>query len=299
MKRNIRREAKIGLTVLVAFAIFIWGLNFLKGINLFKPGNYYVVEFTQVDGLVKSSPVLLDGFQVGLVREITYKYDRPGHIEVLLDVNRKLRIQEGSEAVLVGSLMGSPNIELKLNANGQRILKPGEALIAKREAGLMDQISDSLMQQVQQLVQRTDQLLAGVEVLINDGSLSNTIHSLEQTATELQGLSAGLNRTVQNDLPGIMSHVEQLTGDIGVITEQLSSIDFKATMSKVDHTLDGLGALTVKLNSPNNSMGMLLNDDALYVNLNQTADHASKLLLDLKEHPKRYVHFSIFGKSDR
>lgn len=138
MKRNIRREAKIGLTVLVAFAIFIWGLNFLKGINLFKPGNYYVVEFTQVDGLVKSSPVLLDGFQVGLVREISYKYDRPGHIEVLLDVNRKLRIQEGSEAVLVGSLMGSPNIELKLNANGQRILKPGEALIAKREAGLMD-----------------------------------------------------------------------------------------------------------------------------------------------------------------
>lgn len=297
--KSIKSEIKIGFIVVVSLALFFWGLNFLKGINLLKPSNYYVVTYSHIDGLVKSSPVMLDGFQVGLVRNIEYLYENPGHIKVTLDLNRKLRLPSGSSAALVGSLLGNPSIELTLGKAGSPLLSDGDSLLAVIEPGLMDQLTGGLLTNVENMVKHTDSLITGVETLLNNGSLTNSLASIEQTTDELRKLTVSLNKTVDNDLPGILKNVDQLTQELSGFGKQLNGLDLNGTMVKADKAIEGLSSLSTRLNSPDNSMGLLLNDKSLYLNLSNTASSANELLFDLKEHPKRYVHFSLFGNSNK
>lgn len=296
---SIKSEIKIGFIVVVSLGLFFWGLNFLKGINLLKPSNYYVVTYSNINGLVKSSPVTLDGYQVGLVRTIEYLYENPGHIKVTLDLNRQLRLPAGSSAALVGSLLGNPTIELTLGQPGSPLLTHGDSLLAVIEPGLMDQLTGGLLTSVENMVNHTDSLITGVETLLNNGSLTNSLASIEQTTNELRQLTASLNKTIDNDLPGILRHVDQLTQEFTGFGKQLNQLDLNGTLVKADKAIEGLSNLSTRLNSPDNSLGLLLNDKSLYLNLSNTASSANELLFDLKEHPKRYVHFSLFGKSNK
>jgi len=294
MKAEIKSEAKIGMVVILTFAIFVWGLNYLKGINLLNPTNHYYVSYTQVDGLVKSSPVTLDGYQVGLVRDIEYQYNNPGHILVDLDLNNNLVLPQGTKAIIESELMGTPSVVLKLGHQGGGIIESGDTLIADRIPGMMDQLSNGLLADVQKLVQRTDTLLASVETLVSNGSLKNSLSSIEKTSKQLEQISYKLNRSMDKQIPAILGNVESMTGKFSDAGTKINQIDF-ASLNK---TLNELESLSVKLNNPDNSMGLLLNDKSLYLNLNSTAANANNLLIDLKERPKRYVHFSLFGSKD-
>jgi len=299
MKNAIKSEVKIGLIVITAFAIFVWGLNYLKGVNLLKPINYYNVYYNQIDGLVKSSPVMLDGFQVGLVKKIEYQYDQPGRILVSLDLNKKLNVPKGTTAILKSALMGNPSIELILGNAEKGYLENGDTLLSFREPGLMDQLNSGLLSDIGSLVQRADSLLASVESLVEDGSLKSTLYSLEKTSHDLEHISGKLDYAMTNEIPAILKNINTMTAEFSGVGNQINQIDLKGTMSRFDKVLDDMGALTVKLNSTDNSMGLLLNDRSLYNNLSNTAGSANLLLLDLKEKPKRYVHFSIFGSGKK
>ncbi|HBL72104.1 MAG: MCE family protein [Bacteroidales bacterium] len=299
MRRLFTSEVKIGLTVVAALVVFFWGMNYLKGINLFKPTNYYYVNYSQVDGLVKSSPVMLDGFQVGLVRDIQYRYDQPGNILVTLSLNRKLRLPEGSSATIEGALMGNPAVTLNLGPLSAPLLEAGDSLTGLREPSLLDQLSSGLLADVEALIQRTDSMVAGVETLLNNGSLANSLRSIEHSTGELERLTVSLNRTMDNDLPSILTNIDNLTGTFAQVGRQLNALDLHATLNKVDNTLEGLGNLTQRLNRTDNSLGLLLNTPGLYHNLDSTLISTNRLLLDLREHPKRYVHFSLFGRGNK
>jgi phospholipid/cholesterol/gamma-HCH transport system substrate-binding protein len=297
MKIALKSEAKIGLIVLVAFAAFMWGLNYLKGINLLNPGNHYFVSYTQIDGLVKSSPVSLDGYQVGLVRDVRYQYDNPGHIIVDLDLNKELRIPQGTRAVIQSALLGNPTVVLELGPGRNQFLKSGDTLISDRAPGLMDQLSEGILADVQRMVQRTDSLLASVETLLNNGSLNNSLASIEKTSKELSVMSTKLNHSMDK-LPGILDNVEGMTASFTEAGNRINQIDIKS----LNNTLNHIESVSLKLTSTDNSMGLLLNDKELYqnltnttLNLGTTASSANALMLDLKASPKRYVHFSLFG----
>lgn len=294
MKSEIKSEAKIGLIVILAFAIFVWGLNYLKGVNLLNPSNHYFVTYSQVDGLVKSSPVNLDGYQVGLVRDIQYQYDNPGHIVVDLDLNSALLLPKGTKATIKSEMLGNPSIVLELGPQNATKLESGDTLIAERIPGVMDQLSNGLLKDVQNLIHRTDTLLASVETLVSNGSLNNSLTSIEKTSKQLEQISTKLNHSMDKEIPSILNNVKTLTARFSDAGEKVNQIDF-ASLNK---TLNELEKLSVKLNSPDNSMGLLLNDQSLYLNLSGTAANANALLLDLKERPKRYVHFSLFGSKD-
>lgn len=297
MKKNFKSEAKIGLIVLAAFAVFVWGLNYLKGVNLLNPTNHYYVNFTQVDGLVKSSPVMLDGFQVGLVRDVRYQYNNPGHITIDLDLNTKLRLPQGSKAIIQSALIGNPTVVLQLGDPTAKLLKSGDTLVAERIPGIMDQMQDGVLADVQRMIQRTDSLLASVETLVNNGSLNHSLTSIEKTSKELSLLSVKLNKSMDK-LPGILDNVDDMTAQFSAAGSKINQID----VASLNKTLTQLENITLKLNSTDNSMGLLLNDKSLYQNLSSatfnlstTASSANELLLDLKASPKRYVHFSLFG----
>ncbi len=297
MKTNFKSEAKIGLIVITAFAIFVWGLNFLKGVNLLNPTNHYYVNFTQVDGLVKSSPVMLDGYQVGLVRDIRYQYNHPGHIVIDLDLNTKLKLPEGSKAIIQSALIGNPTVVLILGEPTAKLMSSGDTLVADRKPGIMDQLQQGVLADVQHMIRRTDSLLASVETLVNNGSLSHSLTSIETTSKELSQLSVKLNKSMDK-LPGILDNVDDMTAQFTAAGTKINQID----VASLNKTLNQLENITLKLNSTDNSMGLLLNDKSLYQNLSSatfnlgtTANSANALLLDLKASPKRYVHFSLFG----
>jgi phospholipid/cholesterol/gamma-HCH transport system substrate-binding protein len=153
-KFKLNKESRIGLTVIIAIALFIWGLNYLKGLNLLKQAQQYYVVYNQIDGLVTSAPVMLDGFQVGLVKSIDYQYDSPGHILVELSLEKELNLPAGTRAVLEPALMGNPGISLTLGP-GPELLADGDTLQADRKAGLLDMLEEELMPGIQDLIQQT------------------------------------------------------------------------------------------------------------------------------------------------
>ncbi len=299
LKKNTISEVKIGIIVIFAFAIFIWGLNFLKGVNLLNPRNYYVVSFEKIDGLVKSSPVMLDGFQVGLVRDIQYQYDKPGTILVYLDVNRKLKLPVGSQVFLTSALIGTPGIELKLGENSNSYIESNDTITGIKEEGLMDQLSNGLLASVQSLVTRADSLISGIETTIENGNLENSLASLETTSKNLELISGKLNKTIDKDIPVLLGNINTLSNEFSNVGRNINQLDLKGTLSRFDMVMDQMGDISLKLNSNDNSLGLLLNDKSLYRNLSSTAESANMLLLNLKDEPSRYVHFSIFGKSKK
>ncbi|MCE5174789.1 MAG: MlaD family protein [Bacteroidales bacterium] len=294
MKSEIKSEAKIGLIVILTFSIFVWGLNYLKGVNLLSPSNHFYVTYNKIDGLVKSSPVNLDGYQVGLVRDIQYQYDNPGHILVDLDLNSKLRLPKGTKAIIKSEMLGNPTIVLELGPQNAEMLQSGDTLIAENTPGMMDQLSDGLLTDMRNMIHRTDSLVASIDVLVSNGSLDKSLTSIEKTTKELEQISAKLNHSMDKQIPSILNNVETLTAKFSDAGTKINQLDF-ASLNK---TINQLENLSVKLNSPDNSMGLLLNDQSLYLNLSNTAQSANTLLLDLKERPKRYVHFSIFGSKE-
>jgi phospholipid/cholesterol/gamma-HCH transport system substrate-binding protein len=290
MKREFKSEAKIGLIVIAAFAVFVWGLNYLKGINLLKPTNQYFVCYHQIDGLVKSSPVMLDGYQVGLVRDIQYQYDNPGNILVEVDLNHSLRLPNGTKAIIQSELLGTPSVSLELGAKGNSMLKSGDTLLAEVAPGMLDELNQGLIADVRRMVCRTDSLMADVQTLINNGDLRQSLQSIQKTSDELALMSVKLNRSMDK-LPGLMDNVEELTTTFTKAGQRIGELD----VPSLNQTINQLETLSTRLNRTDNSLGMLLNDKSLYLNLNTTATNANALLLDLKASPKRYVHFSLFG----
>jgi len=299
MKTKHQSEIKIGLIVVAAFLVFIWGINYLKGLNLLKRNVEYVVPFNRINGLVKSSPVILDGYQVGLVKDINYLYDQPGHIIVTLSLNRKLRLPLGTVATIESALIGNPTITLTLGPSGNPFLEEGDTLVAQLKPSFMETLSQGMMADVQTLIKRTDSVVGTIETLVANGDLEQSLSSLKQTTTNLSRLSDRLDQSLEKEFPSILHQINNMTLQYGELGTKLNQLDLTETKASLDHTLEGLENLTIQLNSTDNSLGLLLHDTTLYLNLNQTVSSANNLLIDLKEHPKRYVHFSLIGPTNK
>ena len=267
MKNVFTKEAKIGLVFIVSLALLYLGINYLKGINLFKPTNHYVVACTNVKGVTVSSPVFVEGFKVGLVREIVYDYDAVDKISIDISLEDHMKINKGSYITIVNSFLGGGELHIHLNKYVDDYLKPGDTIEGRMESDMMQSVQEKILPQVELLLPKIDSILGGLQTLVNHPAL---------------------------DVPGIMSDLKVITGNFADVSTDLKKLDLATTVNAVNATLDNVEQMTRKLNSKDNSMGLLLNDRALYDNLNSTADNASKLLLDLRQNPKRYVHFSVF-----
>ena len=294
-KFKLNKESRIGLTVIIAIALFVWGLNFLKGINLLKQARRYYVVYNQIDGLVTSAPVMLDGFQVGLVKSIDYQYNSPGNILVELNLEKQLNLPAGTKAVLEPALVGNPNISLILGP-GPQLLAVGDTLTADRKADLMIMLEEELIPGVKDLIQRAGRVVSQLEAQLDEGGdLNKSLASVRKTSERLASASASLDLLLANEIPSAIGNIDSLSSNFNALGRELRTVDFAGISHRVDSTLLILQDVSLRLTRPDNSLGLLLNDTELYFNLNKTASSANELLLDLRERPKRYVHFSLFG----
>ena len=296
--KYITKEVRIGIAGIIALCILVYGINYLKGINMFKPSSYFYVKFQNVNGLAKSSPVFADGVRVGIVRDIYYDYNQAENVIVEVELDTELRIPKGSSAELVSELMGGVRMNILLANNPREKYAVGDTIPGKLNNGMMESVA-ALMPQIEKMLPKLDSIMISLNTILNNQSIPATLHSVEKTAANLEVASGQVKVLMGRDIPQLTGKLNTIGDNFITISGNLKEIDYAATFKEIEQTLANVKMVTEKLNSKDNTVGLLLNDPQLYNNLNATTANAASLLEDLKEHPKRYVHFSLFGKKDK
>jgi len=294
------KEVKIALTAIVGIVVLFYGLQFLKGLNVFSSNASYYAAFDDVSGLSASSPVYANGYRVGVVKSLNYDYNPQGKIVAELDLNKNMRVPRGSHAELASDLLGNIKINLILGEDPVNYISLGDTISGDREKGVMSKVGD-MIPLIENMLPKLDSIMSSLNTLLADPALRNTLHNVEgmtgnlnATSAELKTLSASLNKEVpalMTKTNGVLDNTQQLTGN-------LAAIDIAGMTAKVNETLANVQQMTDKLNSNEGTLGLLMRDPTLYQNLTSTVASADSLLTDLKAHPKRYVHFSVFGRKN-
>ncbi|MEG1721489.1 MAG: MlaD family protein [Bacteroidales bacterium] len=296
MKKLISKEFKIGLTTIICALILFFGIDYLKGVNIFKPENYFYAKYKNVTGLAVSSPVFIDGFKVGLIRSIEYDYTDPGNVIVEMSLDKKLKVPAGSKAILKADLLGTATIELELNQYVGAHHAIGDTLMGINDAGLMGTVTEKMVPQLEVMLPKIDSILNGLNNLVANAKLKETFLQVNSMTAELEASSRSLNKLMKNDVPVIVGNLKTMSANFNEISQNVKEINFEELVSSVNGTLANVKEITDKMKSKDNTLGLLLNSDGVYQNLNNTLRNADSLVIDLKANPKRYVHFSIFGK---
>ena len=300
MKQLVKKEFIIGLCVIVALVMLFFGIEYLKGINLFNPGNYYYVNCKNVSGLELSAPVTVDGFKVGQVREMEYDYDHPGNVKVMLSVNKALKIPEDSKASLASTLMSGGYIDIKMGKSSKH-LPVGSTIEISSNPGLMEALSDNVMPTVNRILPRIDSLLYNLNALVADPALAQSIRRLDGISGNLLSASEGLNTTMRRDIPGVMRNANSITyqldtvcANLGNLSYNLKQLPLQTTVANVNEITDNLIKFSDQLNNQSSTLGQLTGDSELYNRLNNVTANIDSLVLDIKKNPKRYINIKVF-----
>ncbi|MBS1764181.1 MAG: MCE family protein [Bacteroidetes bacterium] len=308
---KISNEVKVGIAVIVTIAGFIWGLNYLKGTDLFASTNKYYVVYSDINGIVKTNPVIMNGFKIGKVDNIVYTADKSGKLIVTLKIDADIFVPRSSSAVIVSSdLLGSKAIELEFG-EGSAPAKNGDTLMGNVESGLTEQIKP-LKNKAEGLVTSLDSLSLALSQLLND----NSRNSLNKTFTNLERISSGLDQLVNADNSRLRSlisnadgvaanlnnnkgNINEILGNVNSLSDSLNKLQLNATVERLNKAITELNSVLTKIDNGQGSLGKLVNNDSLYMNLNNASANLDKLLIDLKANPKRYVSISVFGRKNK
>ncbi len=306
--KGFTKEIKIALVAILGIVVLFFGLNFLKGVTLFSSDNTYYIKFNNISGLSGSSPIMADGYQVGTVRSISFDYDKVGEITAEVGINKNLKVPVGSTAEISSDLLGNVRIDLLLGNEGDGVLAPESTIDGRLNAGAMGKLKE-MIPLVENMLPKVDSILSSVNYILADPALPNTLHHAEQVSHDLTRTTQQMNTlmaSLNKEVPGLMGKADGVLAQAGtamsnatVMTDNLAKLDIEQTLTELTQTLANLKTFTESLNETDSSLGMLLNDKSMYDNLTSTLAHADSLLINVKEHPKRYVHFSIFGKKDK
>lgn len=309
MNPTSKKNILIGLTVIVSICLLYWGIEYLKGVNLFKPANYYYAKFEKVNGLNMASPVKVNGFKVGQVREITYDYET-NKISVELSFDKDLKIPEGSTITFANELLGSATLQLNLGAS-KTYMEVGSTIPTEMETGLMDKVGTDMMPMVTAILPKVDSIVGSVNQILANPAINASVtrvdaitRELATSAEELSALMGSLNRAVPGlvgNVNGVMTNANALTndlktttGNLNTFTSSLNQMPLDTTLNRINATLANVQRLTAQLNNQNSSLGMLMNDKKLYQNAASTVASLDSLLQDVKKNPKKYITIKVF-----
>ncbi|MDR0733037.1 MAG: MlaD family protein [Dysgonamonadaceae bacterium] len=294
MKKFFSKELTIGFVTAVSLVILYIGVNYLKGVNIFKPANHYYVKMANVNDLQISSPVYVDGFKIGVVNAIDFRFDGKDFITVQVNLDKQMKVETGSYFELKSGLTSGAYLDLRLNKYVETYCSVGDTLNGISTPGMMDKISGNLLPQVETMLPRLDSILQGIQMIVNHPALSQSLEQISVTTAALASSSQQLDQILAENIPPILSNLNQTTAGLAVFGNKIQLLDLNLTLNKVNSSLENIDQLSKLLNNKNNSLGLFLNDRSLYDHLDSTAQNASQLLQDLKSNPKRYVHFSVF-----
>ena len=304
---KFKKEAKIAVIVTLILFLFLWGFQFLKGRNLFSSYNYYHAYFDKVDGLQKSNAVTLNGYVVGLVSDIEFASEKLDRLVVEIGVKKNFRIPDNSVITITGDLLGGKSIVLT-PGDSQIMLENGGALSGNVAPDLVGSITGKLLP----IVDNADKLIVSIDSLLQilqhtfDDNMQKNIQSIvanieQLVAGERKKISAILDNfeSVSGNLKRSNEDISKVIANLNAFSETLADSDVKNAVDNANHSLTQLNALLSGINEGQGTLGKLAKDDSAYIYLQRSLDDLDKLLIDLRENPKNYVHFSLFGKKSK
>ncbi|GGE48390.1 MULTISPECIES: MlaD family protein [Pedobacter] len=313
---KIKNETKVGILAAFAIALLIIGYNFLKGNSIFSSETTLFARYTRVDGLTVSKPVLINGYQIGRVAKL--QLEPGGTILATLSINSKYDIPENSVARLEGTdLLGSKAIVMSLG-NSKKIAEDGFTLNANVEKGLMEQVQP-VQKKAELIIGKMDSILSSVNSILNPNfqknvdksfnSIAGTLASLETTSKKVDGLVGSESARIEaifKNVEGITANlnnnnkkISDILTNINTVTDKFAAANFKQTLDNANNAIADLQGVISGIKDGKGSLGLLLNDDKMYNNLNSASKNLDELMIDLKANPKRYVHFSVFGGGNK
>jgi phospholipid/cholesterol/gamma-HCH transport system substrate-binding protein len=315
------KYVKLGILIVVSMAILFWGLSYLKGNDIFKRSNYYYVVYDRIDGLLESNKVTMNGYQIGQVKEITFDPAKSGNLIVTLMVDASFQIPVNSVAQIISSdIMGTRSIKMGLS-NENTFYKSNDTIPGAIESDLKEQVSLQVLpikNKAEQLLGTLDSAITVLTVIFNEDArdnLSESFKNINKTIENAENITSDLAEVMASEKAGIqqiISNIEELSNFLNSNTTELQNViknlsSFSDTLaqlqvapiiSNISMATNQLLNIMDKLNSNENTVGLLLNDDRLYLEITELSQNLSSLLKDVQENPKRYVQFSAmdFGK---
>lgn len=292
MKR--KKEVQIGLLAILAIALAYVGINFLKGIEIFKKSTTYYAHFDNLNSVTVATPVLVSGFKVGTVRSVSFDYARGYGATVELSLDPHVRITPESQVRIKMNPLSGSELILQIAPKGTQYLAEGDTIPSISPQGdLLSVATDKILPEVANMMPTINATLERLNALLNDRNIDSTLLGLNHASQQLHGMVAGLNQTTHR-LDPVISNVGQMTSNLATFSGQLSSMHLDSLMLSLQSTTAQLQQVSQQLRSKDNTAGLLLNDPALYIRLDSLVRSADHLMRDLKENPKRYVRLSIF-----
>lgn len=308
---KVTREFKTGVFAVVVIALFIWGYNYLKGINLFDGKiNTYFTEYNNVQGLNTASVVTINGVEVGKVVSIKFNKDpkKRGQLIVEFSILEDFQFSKKSIAkIYSASLMGGKSLAVVPSYDGE-MAKPGDYLKGEIESDIFSTVTEKLnplQAKVENVIVKADSLLGNLNDIVDTKTRTNikqSVAQLNETITNFNTASKDLSLLVSNNkekLDKTFANAELMTSNFKKISDTLVNANLGVTVKKLKTTVTNLNQVLGEINSGKGSLGKLLKDESLYSNLSNASKELEELLRDMKLHPKRYVHFSLFGKKDK
>ncbi|SMG08810.1 phospholipid/cholesterol/gamma-HCH transport system substrate-binding protein [Marivirga sericea] len=305
---KIAKEIKVAVLAIVAIVIFYFGFNFLKGIDFFDPSNEYYAIYDQVDGLTAANPVLLSGLSVGRVSKIEILQEQENKLKVFFEVREDITLGKESVALLTSDILGSQTIVIKRNLVKDP-LPEGSEIKGNIEPALTAQIQEQaypVLKTLDSVGQHLNGILANIDK--NEEAIQNIMLNVELTTQNLAKISEKqstinaviddfkkISATLANEKNGLKALLQKTNG----IADSVNALELAKVVNRLDTTLLTINSTVASMQDGEGTIDKLLNDDSLYLNLNQTLLDLDALLIDMKDQPKKYVHFSLFGRKDK
>ena len=300
------KEVGIGILVILGTLMSVFSYNYLKGINLFEKTRTFKIVYTKVDGLSPSNPVTLNGYKIGKVQKINFNPNDTKELIVDVVIENDVKFSKTSKAELYETgLIGGKAIAIIPDYDNNVIAKSGDYLIGVVKPGLTDlvnQIMPQIQLQLEAVMKKAEIVLSNVNSLFDEKtkeSLKSSIDEFGSLTNSLSETSANINDFIKDNSPNLTTTIDNLNETslkIKDISSSMSEVDLNLILTNLDSTISNLNKITHKLNQGEGTIGKLLYDDRLFKNLDDATKNLEELIEDIKLNPKRYVHFSIFGK---
>lgn len=300
MIMKYKREIKVAVLAIVCIFLLIFGMNFLKGRDIFSPVKHYVGVFDNVSGLVAQAPVYVRGYKVGQVDAIRYDFTSPHAFTVVISMDKNIAIQQPAEMRLCDDgLLGGKAIEVEVpigSTEGKLLYAEGDTIPAVVVVGLLETLQEGFMAKVDEAIVNLDSLIVKVNAQVGDNTLKRTLSNVEQISDELSASARDIRAITHHQLPSIMLNADSAVNDAKVVIRDLKTAEISQTVARVNTMVDSVNTI---LTSKHGTLGLLLNDKNLYQHIDSTVVSVDNLVVDLKANPKKYVHFSLFGGKDK
>lgn len=303
------REIKVGLVATVSLFLLFFGFNFLKGVNIFSPTNSYHGVYYNLHGLEEQAAVYIRGHKVGQVDAIHYDFTRDSAFTIDISIHKDISLPQGTQLALIADgLLGGMAVELVLPESTGRctdrvqntdFIAHESYLPTTYVPGLIESLQDELIARIASAVENVDSLVTQLKTQVEGDHIKATLANVDRISSDLTSVSAELKGLMATKVPTIVNNADTAVANLNIIVADIKEANLKATVARVDTAVAGVNALLADVRSGEGTVGQLLYNKSLYNHIDAAVLSADSLLTDLKAHPKRYVHLSIFGKKDK